>query len=129
MAFVWPEASSAVGAHYASDVRAALALRGLSHPRALNLGPMRAVGAIADDYCVNDAALYERLFRTGRLSPEPLILAIRRRAFDVVLLTARQPVPPPPEAVDPMSRVVSAVCDSYRLAGSDFELQYFLRDP
>ena len=126
----WPEPANDVhGQEYATEARAALAQRGLPHPRALNLGPMRAVGAIADDYCVNDALLYERLFRTGALSPEPLILAIRRRAFDVVLLTAKQPVPPPAGATDPMSRVIAAVCDTYRLAGRDMVLQYFLRDP
>jgi len=127
-ALKWPDPSSTVGRDYADGARAALAQRGLEHPLALNLGPLRTVGAITDEYCVNDALLYDRLFRTGRVSPEPLIEAIRHGVFDVVLLAAKQPVPPPADASDPMSRVVAAVCDSYRLAGRDLVLQYFLRD-
>jgi len=126
-ALAWPEPVRP-GSDYATDARAALEQRGLSHPLVLNLGPLRAVGAIADDFCVNDALLYDRLFRTGRLSPEPLIADVRRQAFDVVLLTAKQPIPPPADAADPMSRVIAAVAETYRLAGRDLVLQYFVRD-
>jgi len=125
----WPDPVTEPGLEYAEHARAGLAERGLEHPLVLNLGPLRAVGSITDDFCVNDALLYDRLFRTGRLSPEPLLAAVRRRAFDLVLIASKQPVPPPAGADDPMSRVVAAVDEEYRLIGSDLVLQYFVRGP
>ena len=122
----WPDAVEA-GNPYVDDARAGLARRGLERPLALNLGPLRVVGAVVDDFCVNDALLYDRLFRTGRVSPEPLIDAVRRQVFDLVLVATKQPVPPPAGADDPMSRVVAAVDEHYDLMGRDSVLQYFVR--
>jgi hypothetical protein len=123
----WPDPVTEVGRAWAADARAGLDQRVLEHPLALNLGPLRAVGSIVDDFCVNDALLYDRLFRTGRLSPEPLLAAVRRQAFDVVLVASQRPVPPPAGADDPMSAVLTAVDESYRLLGRDMVLQYFVR--
>ena len=125
----WPDPDNEPGLGYAEQTRAGLVEKGFEHPVVLNLGPLRAVGSIADDFCVNDALLYDRLFRTGRVSPEPLIAAVRRGAFDLVLLATKQPMPPLPGADDPMSRVVAAVAENYRLLGRDLVLQYYVRGP
>jgi hypothetical protein len=110
---------------YSESVRAYLARDGLDRPLLLNVGPPSAGWLVSDTVCLNDAYLYNLAFREGKLSPQPLLDAVARRAFDVVLLPTAAPAS---EAIDePMGAVVQAVRTHYRLRAADTSYALYVR--
>jgi len=116
---------------YYSAVRAGLAARGVTGGRILGLGAQQDALGVADDACLNDAFLYRMLWRRGLLDPQDLVDAVRRRAFDVVMLPGALPLPPPdsgPDAPDPLLVTLArAVSECYALAGRDGNHTWFIR--
>ena len=117
-------------AAYYDAARAGLAARGVVGGRVLDLGlPCDALG-VADDVALNDAFLYRLLWQRGLLDPQALVDAVRRRAFDLVMLPAALPMPPPaaPGASDaPLLAVARAVAERYEPAGRDAAYAWFIR--
>ena len=115
---------------YYEATRAGLAARGVVGGRILGFGLQRDALGVADDACLNDPLLYRMLWRRGLLDPQDLVDAIRRRAFDVVMLPGSLPIPPPevPDATDPFLLIVGrATFDHYALAGRDGSHLWFIK--
>ena len=116
---------------YYEAARAGLAARGVTGGRVLALGAQQDALGIADDVCLNDAFLYSLLWSRGLLDPQALVDAIRRRAFDVVLLPGTLPLRPSEEAPGANESLLlsldQATRESYVLAGRDANHTWFIK--
>ena len=109
---------------FALSVRDRLRRDGHPDPAVLNLGPPRYGYRFADNVSLNDYYAYDLMWKTGRLSVEPLLEAIRGRRFDLVLLTS---VVERDEPGDAWERLQQEIRANYRLRGTDLIYSYFER--
>jgi len=114
---------------YFAAARAGLAARGWPAPSVLNLGSPAFASGVADDVRLNYPWLYDQMWAAGLLSPDPLIEAIDRRDFDLVLVAAEVPLPPLRQPGEARVGVLDAVLRGYRPIGQDLVFRYFERGP
>lgn len=122
-----PEAAQ-VRARYAT-VGASLDARGVPHRNVLSIGGARDAACVAERVSLTPAWTYDQLWSTGHLSTAPLVAALQRHAFDVVVVTTSVPFPPEPDAGTPRAEVLRAVAASYEPLGEDSILRYFRPRP
>lgn len=119
---------------------------GIEHPRILNIATHLHIFTLGPETepSFNDPWLYRNLWDANVLSPQPLLDAIRRQDYDVVIVPISQgegvakPFPPPPFTltgfVGPLQQVdrdiQSALADRYRpfAVGHIFPCQFFVRN-
>ena len=106
-------------------VRASLEAKGFPHRNVLSIGSTREAACVADRVCLSPAWVYDQLWTSGRLSTAPLVAALRRHAFDVVVVTTFIPFPAEAGSATPRATVLAAIAESYEGCGDDAFLRYF----
>jgi len=120
-----PEAELTATRH--ASLRASFDARGIAHGDVLSLGSTRDAACVAERVCLSPAWLYDQLWTTGDLSHVPLLEALRRGAFDLVVVASSVPFPPQSESHRSRDEVLRAVAEFYDPLGEDAILRYFRR--
>ena len=108
-------------------LRAGLDAQGIGPLHVLRLGGAHHGFGRNDVVCMNDIFLYNLLWQAHRLDVAPLQRSVEARAYDLILLPRKVPMPPPNAPGQPFVGVLRAVDSGYRLAGTDQIYQYYLR--